>query len=92
VSDTDIVITRQQLEAWVATIKMALTTDDGYTALSLKQSKCLHQALEDMTDELIDGDEVDIIDDADMFNPDEVSEGWTPHDDGDTEDFRPAFF
>ena len=92
---SDIVISRLQLEAWATAVKSALGADDCYSPLSERDSLALHQALEDMTDELADPDEIDIIDDAEMYDPDEVSDGWEPEDtlsELDDPDFRPTYF
>lgn len=71
---SDIVIHRLQLEAWAAAIRLHLDGDGQLDRLGLEQ------ALEDMTDELADPDEIDICDDADLYDPDAPSDGWTPED------------
>lgn len=71
-NDNDIVITRQQLEAWASAISIAMEASYGQPKIMI----ALGQALEDMTDELTDPDEIDIIEDADLYDPDSSSDGW----------------
>jgi len=84
---SDIVIRRGQLEAWATAIKMALAT--RHPAVRGVLDDALEQALEDMTDELTDPEEIDIIEDAEMYDPDEPSDGWEGQD---KPGFTPTYF
>lgn len=92
---SDIVITRLQLEAWATAVRNLLSDDSVVEFMGDSAYVPLEQALEDMTDELADPDEIDIIDDADLYDPDEATIGWTPDDQTDElddPDFKPTYF
>ncbi len=70
------VITTEQLEAWAVAIKMAVSYDDGYTALGEKALQSLHQALEDMGEVMADAEVVEVEDEPQLYDPDAASDGW----------------
>ena len=78
---SDIVITRQQLEAWATAIKGGLNAWGQPPAVG---RLALEQALEDMTDELTDPEEIDIVDDAAMYDPDRTELDMD-------DDYKPTF-
>lgn len=89
---SDIVITRLQLEAWATAIRIHLEAEGDRGS---DTNHLLEQALDDMTDELADPDEIDIIDDAEMYDPDAPSDGWQAEDrldELDDPDFTPTYF
>ena len=70
------VVTTQQLEAWAAAIKLALSYDDGYTTLSEKSIESLHQALEDMGEVMADAEVEEVEEDPQLYDPDAATDGW----------------
>ncbi len=91
---SDIVITRLQLEAWATAMRAGL---DGWRGGPEVAAVAMEQALEDMTDELADPDEIDVIEDAALYDPDAVSDGWEAaveevEDDGDDDGFDKVWY